>query len=312
MIDFCVFQSAFTFWKNKKDHVYDISKYWDDQNRVALKQRYDHRDGAFDWDLQMRLRENGAKQICPQEYKHWRETGVAFTFPEFEYSLPNKTFAMDLRRSGNQWFHRGYIGDMGVGPFITFGLDCSEEAMKKSSFGTNQSRSTDVTERNVYELIWEIQNGRAYDSASDNKNFRQLGSVKLQLGEGPSPGRIFEDINPNVIKLDKPMKPIENVKIFFLPVETVLNINEKQQFLKKFDVVFVAHNYFPMLKEELSEVIKDEAIVLIETKKYSLMKRTEINENIKSIKDFCNKLKLQPVTSFALNIVNSILKYKRI
>lgn len=260
----------------------------------------------------MKLRENGAKQICPQEYKHWRETGVAFTFPEFEYSLPNKTFAMDLRRSGNEWFHRGYIGDMAVGPFVTFGLDCSEEAMKKSSFGTNQSRATDITERNVYELIWELQNSQPYDAASDGKNFRQFGSVKLQVGEGPLPGRAFEDTNLNVMKFDKPMKLLENVKIHFLSVENVMNIHEKQQFHKKFDIVFVAHNYFPMLKEEFSEVIKDEALVLIETKKYSLMKRTEINENIENIKEFCKKLKLQPVTSFALNIINSILKYKRI
>lgn len=303
---------GFTFWKNKKDHVYDISKYWDDQNRLQMKERYDNREGAFDWDLQMKLRDYGAKQICPQEYKHWRGTGVAFTFPEFDYTLPNKTFAMDLHRSGSQWSHRGYVGDMSVGPFITFGLDCSEETMKKSTFGTNQCRATDITERNVYELFWELQHGQRFDPSSDCKNFRQLGGVKLQVGDSPSAGRAFEDFNPNVAKLDKPLKCPENVKVHFLSVEDALNIHDKQQFHDKFDVVFVAHNYFPMLKEDFSKIMKAQALVLLETKKYSLLRQSEINENIKVIKDFCKKVELKPVTSFALNIVNSILKYKRI
>jgi dynein assembly factor 3, axonemal len=302
---------AFTFWKNKKDHIYDITKYWDDQNRVHLKERYDHRDGAFDWDLQMKLREHGAKQICPQEYKHWRETGVAFTFPEFDYSLPNKTFAMDLRRNGNQWLHRGYVGDMNVGPWISFGMECVEEKMLKSTFGTNQCRSTDVTERNVYELMFEIKNEKKYE-AVDNKNFRHLGAVKLQVGDAPSAGREFEDVNLHLVKYDKPLKSMDNVKIHFMSVDDVLNITKKHQFKGKFDIVFIANNYFTFLKEDFIEILSCQALLLFETKKYSTLKQSEINEGIQAIKKFCKDLDLQPITSFALNIVNSIVKYKKI
>jgi len=301
-------EMAFTFWKNKKEHVYDIQKYWNDQNRLQLKERFDHRDGAFDWDLQMKLRSNGAKQLCPQEYKHWRETGVAFTFPEFENSLPNKTFAMDLRKNGQQWFHRGYVGDMTVGPYIAFGLDCAEEKMLKSNFGTNECRATDVSERNLYEMMWEIANGRKYDAASDNKNFRKYGAVKLQINDSQPVERGFADTDVNVMKLEKPLKCFDNVKIHFLSIEDVLNITKKQ---RKFDVAFIAHNYFTFLKPDFADILNDQALLLFETKKYSLLKPAEINEGIDQIKKFCKELQLKAITSFSLNIINSILKYKK-
>lgn len=303
---------AFTFWKNKKDHVYDILKYWDDQNRLQLKERYDHREGAFDWDLQMKLREYGAKQICPQEYKHWRETGVAFTFPEFDHTLPNKTFAMELRRNGKLWFHRGYVGDMSVGPYISYGIECVEDKMLKSMFGTNQCRATDVTERNIYEIMFEIQNEKKFDAAVDNKNFRQYGAMKLQIGDVPSAGREFEDVNLSLAKYDKPLKVMNNVKIHFLSVDDVLNITKKQQLNGKFDIVFIAHNYFAFLKPDIVDILSSQALLLFETKKYSTMKQSEINEGIQAVKNFCKELELQPITSFALNIVNSILKFKKV
>lgn len=260
----------------------------------------------------MKLREHGAKQICPQEYKHWRDSGVAFTFPEFDYTMPNKTFAMDLRRSGDQWFHRGYVGDMSVGPYITFGIDCSEEKMLKSTFGTNQCRSTDITERNLYELLWEIHNEQRYDPSLDNKNFRQYGGVKLQVGGGACADRGYDDAQLNLLKYDKPLKPLDNVKIYFLSVDDILSIHKKQQFNKKFDIVFVAHNYFSFLDKDFADLFNDQTLLLLETKKYSVQRQTEINDNIQKMKDYCKQLELQPITSFALNITSSILKYKKI
>jgi dynein assembly factor 3, axonemal len=303
---------AFTFWKNNKNHIYDIQKYWDEQNRVQLKERYDHRNGAFDWDLQMRLKSNGAKQICSQEYKHWRETGVAFTFPEFEYSLPNKTFAMDLRKNGINWFHRGYVGDMTVGPFITFGMDCREEKMLKSNFGTNECRATDIVERNVYEIMWEIQHEVKFDPESDKKNFRKLGAVTLRVGDAPAGERSFDDINVNnLVKYDKPLKALNNVKIHFLTVDDILNISQKQQYHRKFDIAFVANNYFTFLKDDFVEIVKNPSLILFETKKFSILKPEEINKEIEAIKNFCKKIQLKPITNFSVNVINSVLKYKK-
>lgn len=299
---------AFTFWKSKKEHVYDIAKYWDDQNREQLKERYDHRLGAFDWDLQMRLKSNGAAQICPQEYKYWRDCGVAFTFPEFEYTMPNKTYAMDLRRNGKSWFHRGYVGDMTVGPFITFGVDCSEERLKKCNFGSNECRATDITERNIYEIMWEIQHETQFDPANDKKVFRKYGAVTLQVGDGPTENS-NEDVNFNLVKYDTPLKAVENVKIHFFAVDEILNIQKKSH---KFDVVFVAHNYFSFLKDDFVTILKTPSLILFETKKFSTMKSDEINKQIEEIKNYCKKIQLKPITSFSLNVINSVLKYKKI
>lgn len=219
---------------------------------------------------------------------------------------------MDLKKNGNQWFHRGYVGDNTVGPFITFGLECSEEKMLKSNFGTNQCRSTDITERNVYEMFWEIHNQQRFDQSLDNKNFRQYGAVKLQVGDAPAAARDFEDVNLNLIKYDQPLKPVSNVKIHFLSVEDILNIPKKHQFQHKFDVTFVAHNYFSFLKEDFKDILNDQALLLFETKKYSVLQQKDISEGIQSIKKYCKELELQPITNFSLNIVNSILKYKKV
>lgn len=259
----------------------------------------------------MKLRDYGAKQICSQEYKHWRETGVAFTFPEFEYALPNKTFAMDLRRSGSKWFHRGYVGDMTVGPFITFGLECAEEKMLKSTFGTNQCRATDITERNVYEIMFELQHERRFESKNDSKKFREFGAIKLQNGDAQRTERGFEDINLKLVKYDKPLKAFDNVKIHFLSIDDVLKISQKLQFQSKFDIVFVAHNYFSFLDKSFASILNNQSLVLLETKKYSVTKKTEISEGIQKMKSFCKEIDLKPITNFSLNIVNSILKYKK-
>lgn len=298
---------TFNFWKNKKEHVYDIAKYWDDQNRCNLKERYDHRDGVFDWDLQMRLKDQGVTQICTQEYKHWRETGIAFTFPEFEQSYPNKTFAVDLRKNGDQFYHRGYIGDMAVGPFIPFGVDCSDLSMLKSKFGDNQCRSTDVTERNVFELLYELEHQKKFDCA---KNFRELGSVRLQFGKNFDAQKVLDE-NLQLVKYDKKMKMIQNVKIIFLPVDDVLKIQKRHNFQELFDVVFVASNYLPLLKEDFPVIMKQNSLFLFETKKYSTLKKDEIKDFTQKIKDYGKATNLKPVTNFCINVLNSIIKYRK-
>lgn len=304
---------SFTFWKSKKEHIYDIQRYWDDRLRHELKERYDHRKGVFDWDLNMRLHDQDAKQICSQEYQHFRETGIAFTFPEFEYSFPNKTYAMDLKQNGSkQWFHRGYVGDMSVGPFISFGLHCRDEKMLKSTFGKNQCRATDITERNVYEMMWEIENEARYEPESDPKKFKAYGSVKLQLGDGIAASREFEEGNVDLAKFDRSLKSPENVKIHFLSVDEIMNIANNRKFEDKFDIIFVASNYFTLVSKNIGRILSAQALLLFETKKFTVMPKKEISESIENMKKFCSELELDPITNFSINVTSSILKYKKV
>lgn len=304
---------VFEFFKNKQEHVFNIKQYWDDKNRYHLKERYDSRTGAFDWDLHMRLKTYGATQICSQEYNHWRECGVAFTFPEYENSYPNKTFVVDLRKNGKEFLHRGYVGDMAVGPYISFGLECPDEKMLSSKYGTNQCRATDITERNLYEVFYELKMQEKFDPAKDNKNFREYGAVRLQLGNNFDVDKVVSEEKNNLISYEKPLKSFKNVKIHLMSVDDVLNIQKKHQYQNKFDIVFVATNYFAFLKDDFKEIFADKCLVMFETKKYSVLKKEQITENIEGIKKYCKNTEcLEPITCFNLNIVNSMIKYKKI
>lgn len=156
----------FTFWQNRRANRFAMADYWAQRVRTDLGERYDHRAGAFDWDLQMRLRDNGVRRVCSQEYRHWRETGVAFAWPEYEQTVPNKTLAADVHAVGEggreaelAFRHRGYVGDVQTGPYAAFGERCADAVMLAEEHGTNRYRATDIAERNVLGLMYELQTG---------------------------------------------------------------------------------------------------------------------------------------------------------
>lgn len=59
-------ENALTFWLPREGHVFQIQQYWSARLRNHLGTRYDYREGQFDWDLNMVLKERKCKQICSQ------------------------------------------------------------------------------------------------------------------------------------------------------------------------------------------------------------------------------------------------------
>lgn len=59
-------ENAFYFWLPKEEHVFNIQEYWTDRVRKLLGIRYDYREGAFDWDLNMVLKDRAGQQLCSQ------------------------------------------------------------------------------------------------------------------------------------------------------------------------------------------------------------------------------------------------------
>lgn len=59
-------ENAFYFWLPKEEHVFNVQEYWTDRVRKLLGIRYDYREGAFDWDLNMVLKERDGNQLCSQ------------------------------------------------------------------------------------------------------------------------------------------------------------------------------------------------------------------------------------------------------
>lgn len=66
-------ENIFKYWIRNR---YNIAKIWDNKLRKLLGTRYDAREGAFDWDYSMKLREiEGGTRVCASEYKFWRKVG---------------------------------------------------------------------------------------------------------------------------------------------------------------------------------------------------------------------------------------------
>lgn len=300
-------ENIFNFWLERKGNVFDIKKYWENGNRILLKNRYDNRHGVFDWDLQMRLKDYGAEQICSQEYKHWRDCGVAFVFPEYEQAMPNKTLAADLCRSGTVYRHRGYVGDITVGPFTTFGLKCDDVNLLRTEHGANFFRASDVTERNLFEIMFEIQERKCYESR--RSDVHQFGTTTLDMGT------TMPFVNPECNEVDlkqyeEPIFPVDNVTITFLPLDDTIAVQKRENFRQFFDVVFVARNYFPFLKEDFTDIFKEKCLTMFETRQYSTLRKEEIAEDLKKIKEYAKALHLSPITNYAINKPLPMVKYK--
>lgn len=301
-------ENIFTFWQNKSEHIFQIAKYWDQRVKENLGTRYDYRNGVFDWDLSMKLRDYGGEQICAQEYKHWRDSGVAFVYPEFEQTFPNKTFAAALHKNGNEFKHRGYVGDITVGPFTAFGVKCSDDSMKKSNHGTNQYRATDITFRNLLEIMYEIQERQAYQH--DATHYREFGASSLQISKHMP--AIIDSADIELKKYNQPIMCLPNLSITFLSLDNVMKIQSQSELQRKFDVVFVAQNYFPFVKPSFADTFSKKAVVMFETKQMSVLRKEDISEFLEKIKDMGKSMGLDAATHFNINVPIPIVRYKHI
>uniref|UniRef100_A0A1A9VY39 Dynein assembly factor 3 C-terminal domain-containing protein n=1 Tax=Glossina austeni TaxID=7395 RepID=A0A1A9VY39_GLOAU len=137
-------QNVFRFWLPEEEHVFHIQQYWAERLRKLIG--YDHRDGALDWDLNVILKDRESQQISSQvanvnsgkitsmkKYRCRRETGVAFTYPEYEYSKRNKTLAAGPVHYADNYKHRGYVKDMQSSTFSGFGLMTTDERLLRSA-----------------------------------------------------------------------------------------------------------------------------------------------------------------------------------
>lgn len=300
-------ENIFEFWRNRNGgQRFDISRLWEQRQRRELGQRYDTRKGVFDWDLNMRLKDYGGGQICSQEYMHWRETGIAFAFPEFDHNIPNRTLATGIRQNGTQFMHQGYMGDISVGPFASFGLTCDDAAMLQSNHGTNEFRATDVTERNIHQLMYEIQERQPY--AFDKADVHKYGSAQLLL-PAPMPSQ-RNDIDENELRqYDHALLATPNMTVTYLSLDDVLELAQRKEFKALFHVVFISHTYFKLIGKEMATVFAENAIVLFETKQVSVLRKDDISKFLKEIRDFAKMLKLNAITNFNINLPISIVRY---
>ncbi|XP_034111669.1 dynein axonemal assembly factor 3 homolog [Drosophila albomicans] len=301
-------ETAFTFWQ-PKEQVFEIQRFWEQRVRALLGPRYDHREGAFDWDLSMSLKDREAQQICSQEYRYWRETGVAFVFPEYEHCKPNKTLAAGLVRNGRNYVNRGYVGDIQTGPFCGFGLRSSEERMHNSVHGENDYRATDVTERNLLELFHELQTQSVYEH--DKTLSRRYGSTKLLMT--PLLSHNESDVTESQQSYNKPWIPVPDVQIHFVSSMDILDMQKGcSRWDDHFDIAFMAHNYFSFLSKEFFRALHEKALFIMETKLLTVERKEQVKKFESNVKDILKEAGLRPCINYqAINAKNMFLKYKK-
>lgn len=293
------------FWTNASDrNGFDISRCWTERNRQTLRDRFDARHGVYDWDHQMRLKENGAQQICSQEYGHWRETGIAFTFPEYRQSHTNKTFALEIPCDRTAQSQR-YIGDMTNGPFCTFGLACDNKSLLRSNHGQNEYRATDITEYNLFEQFYEIHEQKPFDTKSFSAH--KLGATKINTGKILDADTMIDMKTMDLKRFNRPTISTPNIHITFLSINDALCDGKK--FRKYFDIVFIGRNYFPIIKKEFSHTFKSSALILFETAQLSVQRKPEIAEFLQKIRNINNEMHLKPITHFNINTPIPIAKF---
>uniref|UniRef100_A0A1I8NZB0 Dynein assembly factor 3, axonemal homolog n=1 Tax=Stomoxys calcitrans TaxID=35570 RepID=A0A1I8NZB0_STOCA len=303
-------ENALNFWSSKEGNIFNIKQYWNERVKKLLGTRYDYREGQFDWDLNMVLKDRKGSQICSQEYRHWRETGVAFTFPEFEYNVPNKTLAAGLVRNGKKYLHRGYIGDIQTGPYAAFGLTTSDQRMLKSMHGQNDYRSTDITERNILQIFHELATQMPYDH--DLSQSRKYGSIRLQMGKGLT--NCEEDVENLLQDYNEPWIKIEGVKINFLSSDEILSLQDSNsRWANFFDVIFVAHNYFSFLKDSFIDVLRSPSILIMETRLLTTERKSAVDKFEEELFQFAERTHLKPCINYdTINSKRSILKFQKI
>lgn len=293
------------YWRNKMKYSH-LNDLWKQRIHKHLKSRYDHRRGEYDWDLNMRLKDHGAAQICHQEYTYWRETGIAFAFPEYRQFCINKTLIIERpdKPNGNQ-----YHGDILNGPFCAFGLNCSDPKMLRSNYGENDFRATDVSERNIFELMHEIQEQKPFDKTSFEGH--RLGCSMVDFSEPVIESTILNLVADDEAKpFNRPLQTTDRIRIFYLSTKDSPDFANCKKFEGFFDGIFIGRDYFNLLKKEFTKILVPDALVYFETLQLSTQHKDEIAEALKKIRNMAKEMQLKPITNFNINLPIPVTKYQ--
>lgn len=291
-------ENLMNFWGTGNSNQFHACELWEHRIRHSLGVRYDNRAGVYDWDYHMRMKEI-ASAITFQEYKHFREHGVAFTWLETEVCRPNVSLAAGVYKCGDRYLHRGYLGDMVTSPYIAYGLDCEDKDMLKSSHGVNYKRATDISERNVMRMLYELENRRKFDASAMNlDNTQNLGMVVLadfdaKISErGPEAPLLLREDRDTYINTDFG-------KVHFLSLSALEHYPHKPQFQGLFHGVFVGHGMLNRLQPSVWSMARDDAVILMETRKYMVdMKRDDVKAYGEQIKQAAAAAQCEKIKAF--------------
>ena len=263
-------EGIFKFWRTK-ENLLDLSKCWEYRLRQHLGVRYDSRENVFDWDYSMRLKDV-ASVVNWQEYKRWRETGVAFNFCSDSTCLnTNKTLASGLvfKKDGERICKRGYWGDIVVSPYISFGIECDESNLMAKNNNQHISSSLDISKYNVTALFHELCTGEKF------------------VGK--------------FVEKEQLVQPFSSFQLHFLSLDVLPTLHKKSKYRKKFDLIYFANSVTNFLDQTISELFSaPRCLLIVELTKFLLELKEE--HHVKFNEKLCvlaSKACCEPLKEFA-------------
>ncbi|PBC27609.1 dynein axonemal assembly factor 3 [Apis cerana] len=272
-------EAIFKFWERATCENVPIVEYWDQRIRRSLKTRYDYREGVFDWDYHMILKSRGISNLTLQEYRFWRNNGIAFTWLEGEPVRSNPTLLSNIIQYGPGFIHYTYLGDITNGPFFTWILEEKKD--------NHMNRATDIAEREIMRSIYEIRNQESICEefiASHRDPSILNGTLVIETPNKEMEQESWEIGRNKYKKNNISWINIENHKIIFHPVTFLQTSKHKIEYVNRFDFIWIAHNMVKQLPN-LVPLLKKKGIMLVELQKYLVELRNEHLQN------FVNELK---------------------
>uniref|UniRef100_A0A8I3WIL8 Dynein axonemal assembly factor 3 n=1 Tax=Callithrix jacchus TaxID=9483 RepID=A0A8I3WIL8_CALJA len=254
-------EAVFRFWAGgeKGPEAFPMSRLWDSRLRHYLGSRYDARRGISDWDLRMKLHDRGAQVIHTQEFRRWRDTGVAFELRDSStYHVPNRTLASGrfLSYRGERVAARGYWGDIATGPFVAFGIEADDESLLRTSNGQPVKTAGEITQHNVTEMLREVAAwGRARATLGNpEEQQHEEGSLEPGTPAAPTP---------------------ESFTIHFLPLDSAQTLHHKSCYNGRFQLLYVACGMVHLLSPELGACVAPGGNLIVELARYLVDVRRE-------------------------------------
>ncbi|CAK9817991.1 Dynein axonemal assembly factor 3 [Anthophora quadrimaculata] len=286
-------EAIFKFWARATCENIPIVEYWDQRVRKSLKTRYDYREGVFDWDYHMVLKSRGISNLTLQEYRFWRNNGIAFTWIEGESVRSNPTLLNNIIQHGPGFIHYSYLGDITNGPFFAWALQETKD--------NRMYRAADVAEQEVMCSIYEIRTKQPIrkDLIGSHRDSSILnGTLVVETPNKEMEQESWKTKGYKYKKSDIFWADIKNHKVIFHPVTSLETFKYKEEYVNRFDFIWTAHNTVKQLPN-LVPLLKKGGIALVELQKYLVESREE------NLQSFVKELKSVAQTN-GLHEINDI------
>lgn len=265
---------------------FPFTQLWDSRLRKSLGSRYDNRDGVFDWDYRYGIQRLGGGIVHVKQYKHWRDTGIAFEFGDQQYIMPNRslaTYAEGLLRSGRdkglRRELRGYWGDSVVGPYIALGIEADHDELARSLFevvdkgtGTERFRhnATEVAVYNILSCLWTLETGVRYAMSERHNIYSGLSADDTHTtnDQGRRSAQALDRANHI-------MESLEGIRIVPLCGDLASALR-KANLEGSLDVAFVGLHAVQLVEScNLRNMLKKGAVIIAESAKFLVPLKTE-------------------------------------